>query len=451
MRVAWTMACLLAAAAVAEPPTLEETRAAIERGLAGMTALQRSGGWGRAETVDLQHRRGEHGFIDSDWITLQPPATPTVAGVYLRATKALGAGPWESALIRAQRAIVGLQTPHGGFPHEGDPTDEPRPSGTLDDDTTTASINFLLDWAQHTEKPSAIEPVVRGAGFLIEAQYDDCGGWPQYYPPPRLGYRKYITLNDNVMYNAIETLLRLHREPGLSGCLAAAKRAGDCLIRLQGGPGERIWAQQYDPETLEPASARRFEHAGYTPAESALVMQSLVLLYLYTGEEKYLDPLDDAFAWYETHELPDGSYARLYEPGTETPVYGHPETDEKVYDVAQARGGYGWQGNWYPTGAKQLLDRIEAEGREAVYADILNPEPARHPSSSYARGARAAIDGINDDGVWVSKPTEEERGMLARRGVDTIPDMIRSGDFVTQMTRLLNYYEALVREQEEDS
>ncbi|MBI1317950.1 MAG: hypothetical protein GC168_03240 [Candidatus Hydrogenedens sp.] len=437
-------------ATLAQTPTQDETRAALDKALTAMAGQQRNGGWGNSVTVDGSALRGEHDLIASDWITLQPPATPKVAGVFLRAARLLGSDPWEGVVMKARDAIMALQTEEGGFPHEGDPAAHSHRSGTFDDDTTTACINFLLDWAQYSEKPGALDPVTRGAAFIEAAQYH-CGGWPQYFPPPRRGYQRDVTLNDNVMRNVIFTLLRLHREPVIAGTLECAKRGGECLIRLQGGEGERIWAQQYDPDTLEPSWARKFEPPGYSPAESVGACDALIELYLETGEDRFLAPLPDAFAWYddESHRLPNGKFARLYEPGTHRPVYGRRDVAEKVYDFANATGGYGWQAEWYPHAAKAAYDRIQEIGRDAYLEERAAARAVQPTAASLAERATQAIAAMNADGLWIEHATEEEQKFLSTAGHDPDVDMIPSGLFCKHAGALLDYYEALQREQED--
>jgi PelA/Pel-15E family pectate lyase len=450
------LCCLLLAASclpvAAQPaPTLDDTKTALERALTAMAAQQRNGGWGRSVSADGAVLRGEHDLIREGWITLQPPATPTVAGVYLRAAKLLSGDPWEGVVIKAKDAIIALQTTNGGFPHEGDPAGEPRSSGTFDDDTTTACINFLLDWAQYAEKPGALDPVKLGPEFIFAAQ-TACGGWPQYFPAPKRGYQRYITLNDNVVRNVITTLLRLHREPVIPGALDSAKRGGECFIKLQGGEGEAIWAHQYDPDTLEPAWARNFEPPGYSPAESIGAMDALVELYLETGEDRFLEPLPKAFAWYDAQErLPNGKLARLYEPGTHRPLYGRRDKPEKVYDFEQATTGYGWQVEWYPHAAKAAYERIATVGRDAVLAERAEARAQKRSAAELAPKAAEAIAAINADGLWTVPTTEEEKKFLRDAGKDENVPMIPSGEFCQNAGRLLDYYEALLREQEDAS
>ena len=179
---------------------------------------------------------------------------------------------------------------------------------------------------------------------------------------PESHYGGHITFNDDVMANLIRVLLELNKLTGDAKYLAAAVRGGECIIRLQGGAGQEIWAQQYDAHTLEPASGRSFEPAGYTPNESKEICDSLIELYLATGQDRFLKPLPRAFAWYDTHRLPNGKWARLYEPGTQRPVYGLPGDSGITYEVARARPGYSWQGRWYPHDARRAYERIKVVG-----------------------------------------------------------------------------------------
>lgn len=431
-----TTLALVALAALAADATAAETRSALERALAAMTTHQAHGGWGQAHAVDADLVWGEHLAIASDWITLQPPATPTAAGVYLRAAQVLEDARWLAVARRAKDAMLAMQTDAGGFPHEGAPAGPRRKQGTFDDDTTTSVLRFLIDFWKHTNDPADRANVDRVGAFLLAAQYES-GGWPQAHPPPAGGYQRCITFNDNVMVNVIRALFLLHEATGDDRYLDAAKRGGEAILRLQGGPGEEIWAQQYDPDTLEPAWARYFEPPGYSAGESRQVCELLVDLYLRLDDDRYLEALRRALGWYEANRLPDGRWWRLTEPGTRRPVFGRRDKKIAVYDRAEATTGYSWEGDYYPRAAAEALARIDAVGATAYRAErdrAVKPNLER-----IGREAAEALAALDEDGRWTAPPNEKEREEMQKRGIPEDTRMVRVGDFVRGASRLMDF------------
>lgn len=442
LRTVLSLCVLSTLSAACEENSLEkQTEETLRRALTTMAGRQTHGGWGRAYTLDGSIMWGEHRPIPAYAITIQPPATPSVAGAYLRAARVLNDAGFAANAKAARDALVAMQTHEGGFPHEGNPSGPKAKMGTFDDDTTTGALNFLIDWWQYTGKEDDLALIILTGDFLIAAQYPDSGGWPQAYPPPSGGYAKCITFNDNAMVNVIKSLLRLHALLGDPRYLDAATKGGDCIIRLQGGPGEEIWAQQYDPETLEPAWARNFEPPGYSSVESIGVCNILIELYLVTGDQRYLEPLPKAFAWYDARRLPNGKWARLYEPKTQRPVYGRRDVAERVYEFENACSGYGWQGDWYPYDAKRAHARILEIGREA-YLDERNAPAPKTPPEAMTERVRAICDALSPSGWWGSNPSETELAEYQKAGVSEDMPMVHMNTFNRNVHALLDYLEA---------
>lgn len=420
-------------------PRVERTaRAACD---AMLTRSQR-GGWAHAWAESNSLTWGEYKPVASGVITVQPPATPTVAAAMLRAGKLLDVPKYIDAAKAARDALAAIQTEGGGFPHEAEPGAKKATSGTFDDHVTTGALDFLIAWWQHSGDAADRALVDRVGDFLLAAQHP-CGGWPQAYPPGKTGYHGCITFNDGAMANVIRALLRLNTLLRDERYLQAAIRGGDCIIRLQGGPGEEIWAAQYDPDTLKPAWARKFEPPGYSASESQGVCNLLVDLYLETGLDRFLEPLPKAFAWYDAHRLPNGKWARFYEPGTQRPVYGRRDKQEPVYDYAQAAKGYAWQGDWFPASARDALSAIRAEGAAAYKKRLADAqETPRRPD---ARRVRDVCVALSPNGYWLSEPGGDYIEDMKKAGVATDERIIRTNTFCANMTLLLDYLERTPR------
>lgn len=412
----------------------------LDQSLQAMAEFQRHGGWGVAWSLDEKVVWGEHLPIPDDWITVQSPATPTAAGIYLRAGQVLDDPRWIAVAGKAKEALCKLQTAEGGLPHEGPPSDGPAKRASFDDGVTTGALDFFIDWWHHTKDPQDFVAIERVGKFILTSQYADSGGWPQSYPLPS-NYGRYITFNDGNFSQIISSLFKLERESGDVRYRNAAVRGGECILKLQGGTGQSIWAQQYHPETLEPAWARKFEPPGYTPAESSVVCDTLVELFLETGDYRYVESLGRALKWYESHKLKNGKYARLYEPDTGRPVYGRRDKAVKVYDFAEACSGYGWQGTWYPHKAKEAYDQIQADGGKAFReAHSKDEKPKRNRPSNKAM--MFTFNHLSKEGHWTRKPSPKQLAEYKKRGVDPDVRMILMRDFNSHVSRLLDYIEA---------
>ena len=128
---------------------------------------------------------------------------------------------------------------------------------------------------------------LRGLDYVFAAQYPN-GGWPQVWPLQG-GYHDAITFNDNAMTNILHLLLDVSEGtnefvfvPEHVRALAAAslKRGINCLLACQiVVDGHRtVWAQQYDPLTRQPTSARNYEMPSQVAGESASIMIFLMQL-----------------------------------------------------------------------------------------------------------------------------------------------------------------------------
>jgi hypothetical protein len=416
-----------------------ETETCLRRALGAMAALQHNGGWGRAYARHRGVMWGEHNPRPASWITVQPPATPVTAMLFLEAGRLLEEPAYITVAEKARDGLAALQTPEGGFPHEGDPASgNVTAPGTFDDNVTTAALDFFIAWWRYTGKAEDAALVHEIGDFILAAQYADSGGWPQRYPV-RGGYGRHITFNDNAMVLAMRALMKLEKETGDKRYRKALEKGAACILKLQGGPGEEIWAQQYDAETLQPAWARKFEPPGYSSAESAGVCRLLIDLYLEYGRKAYLDAVEKALAWYETHRLPNGKWARLHEPGTQRPVYGRRDKAEKVYDFEKACSGYSWQGNWYPADVAETVQRIHTQGRSAVRQARMEAERSAHtPAAPDTAALDRLCDSLSEAGYWLRAPGEREKPFLVKAGCPEDEAIIDLGLFNRNARQLLD-------------
>lgn len=269
--------------------------------------------------------------------------------------------------------------------------------GTIDNDATTTQLNFLAKVISASGSLNAKQfraSFLLGIEYLLEAQFPN-GGWPQVWPLEG-GYHDAITYNDNAMTQVLDLLDRVSRGEGdfafvpkdLRRQVAESFARGiRCLLETQIKNNGRLtaWAQQVDPFTLQPVSARNFEMPAISAGESAGILLLLMNdLPHPTAEEQRA--IDSGIAWLRKTSIygeswqhsPDGRdlmpaagsgplWARYYQIGTNKPIFG--DRDKSIHDDVkeisrERRNGYAW----YSDGAKQALDRFTTWSQQ-------HPEP----------------------------------------------------------------------------
>jgi len=421
-------------------PSLEkQARATAKRAAQFFHSIATKGGYVGNYSLDLKKRYGE-GFYEpakANEIWVQPPGTPSVGEVYLRALRVTGDSMYLNASVDAGRALAWGQRKAGGWDHLVDVGhmnhDKDRPvrnNGrcSFDDDVTQSAISFLMDLDQVVDQPWVTESVDLGLQFIMKSQFPN-GAWPQWYPLIG-GYHDDYTFNDGAINDCIKTMLNAYRIYGKEEYLNCAKRGGDFIILSQLPPPQAGWAQQYTHD-LKPAWARTFEPPGVCSAATANNIRTLIDLYLVTKEEKYLAPIPNAIAWLERSKIGADLWARLYEVGTNRPVYGDREDGNKVhYDYAKIsereRTSYGWQGSFGIRQAVAYYARIKSGGgkdRSAHHTEPLTPRQRKQRAERWAPRVREAIAALDGQGRW------------AKDG------MIDTATFVKNMNLLCDYLE----------
>jgi len=445
--VAALVVLLHAGAAAAFHGPDDELLAAARDGMAGathfFTAISTNGGWAGIYSRDLAKRYGEAVYEKArpNEIWVQPPGTPTVGKTLLRAWRVTGDRRYRDDARRAGRALVWGQRTVGGWDHRVDvshlapeATRPERRKGqcTLDDDITQGAIDFLMDLDRDLDEPWLDDGVRRGLAYLVKAQFP-CGAWPQWYPL-RGGYHDYYTFNDNTINDCVRVLLDAHRQYGRAKVLEAARRGGDFIIASRLDPPQAGWAQQYSHD-MKPAWARSFEPPGVCSAATARNIRTLLDLAVYTRDAKYLEPIPAALEWLQRAELKDGAWARLYELGTNKPIYG--DRDRKIHYTLreiseERRTGYSWQGGFGVESAARYYRRVKeagleayAEERAAARKQEPSPESLAERARRLAPRARKAVEALDAKGRWI-----DDDGR------------IRCGTFVRHMRTLCDYVEA---------
>jgi PelA/Pel-15E family pectate lyase len=281
---------------------------------------------------------------------------------------------------RMAEVILSFQAPNGGWSKHVDFRQHPRQTGesffgesdlwewisTIDNNSTTEEIRFLMRANQARRDKRYEEAIVRGLEFLTASQYPN-GCFPQVYPLQG-GYHDGATFNDDATINVLRLMndVRSDRYPYLHGrtvgkanvaSLGGIRCILDSQIRVNGTL--TAWGQQHDPLTLEPIAARTYELKSISALESASIVD--FLMSIPNASPNVVRSVDAAVAWmtavplqgltYSAYELKASPetpplWGRLYEIGTNRVIMANRD-GVKLYDwdkLTDRRSGYRWYG-----------------------------------------------------------------------------------------------------------
>ncbi|MCP4169551.1 MAG: polysaccharide lyase, partial [Fuerstiella sp.] len=250
--------------------------------------------------------------------------------------------------------------------------------------------------------------------------------WSRTYP--KIKYIGYYTLNDSNMSHIVDMLFEAHRIYDREDCFQSAVKTGEFFLSAQMPEPQPGWAQQYDLQ-MHPAWARKFEPAAITGGESQSVMKTLVTLYRFTADPKFVAPLPAALAYYRRSLLPDGRLARFYELKTNRPLY-----FTKEYELTYADDD---MPTHYSFKVSSRLDRLEQDYKQALATApaLLKPQN-RHVSrvnrsAEFQNSAAAVAKSLDARGAWV------ETGRM-RHQTDSL-DIIEMRTFVRNLETLARF------------
>jgi len=457
----------------------EQARASLRKAVEFYrTKVATHGGYHFAYAEDLSYGRSEMSEGPTR-VEIQRDGTPLVALAYLDAYAATGDAYYLDSARDVARALVKGQYCSGGwdyyiefdpakrgqFPYRADgscakrdATSQERPT-TLDDNVTQSAVRVLMRIDRELGfKDASIHEAARFAlDSLVKAQYPN-GAWPQRYSQfptpsefpvkrasypaswerkwPGASYYTHYTFNDNSIVDAMDAMLeaaRIYTEPRY---LASAEKGGEFILLAQMPEPQTGWAQQYDRE-MHPAWARQFEPPSITGGESQSVLRALLLLYRETGNQKYLEPIPRALAYYKRSMLPDVAapseirrrtcpagtpcVARFYELHTNRPLYitkgtrvtavGQGTTNVDGYELSYSdasvithyavlTSGSGFGAIEREFNAIRNADRASLKRPDKLHglspwAEARTGETAVQPSR-----VRAAIDAMDARGAW---------------------------------------------------
>lgn len=401
------------------------------------------GGYVYHYTLDLQRRWGE-GEATPDQIWVQPPGTPAVGMAYLQAYKATRDRYYLEAATEAAEALLHGHLASGGWTNaidfdprgqraalyrNGQGKSKGKNNSTLDDGISQNALRLLMrvDQAYGFQRANVHQATQVALKALLAAQFPN-GGFPQIWTGPvsqqpvvkanypnhdwrtegRIkNYWDMYTLNDGLAGTVTDVLIEAHAIYDDPKYRDALTRLGDFLILAQMPDPQPAWAQQYNYQ-MQPIWARRFEPAAITGGESQDVLATLIKIYRYTGDVRYLEPIPRAIAYLRSSQLPDGRLARFYELKTNKPLYMTRQGDiyTLTYDDANLPDHYGWK-------VSSQLDSLARDYQACLRADGTASIDQARDLKSFEKQVRRIIDALDEHGRWVSvSEGESQTGQL---------------------------------------
>ena len=354
--------------------------AAIDETLDALVALERpAGGWtfagpagARPEPFTLVVKTAEHwlapfGLATWDLVVVRSPGTPAAGLLLLDGYRRTGRAAYLAAACRAGDLLVATELAHGGWFSELPVHDTATPwwfrwtadmRPMLDDDVTPGAIRLLLELWNVTGEARYRTAAERGIDLVMRAQLVS-GAWPLDARPRWLRrvhphYEDQAALNDGATPFAMTTLLVAARTLGRPELVAAARRAGDWLVSVQGATPHAGWAQQYAADGT-PTVARRFELPALASWETRHAIDALVALADATGDRRYCTSAHAAARWLDAVRVGPACWARYYDLETGAPLFAD-AAGRRVRSSVDARPGYSWLGEF---GIPWTLRRFE--------------------------------------------------------------------------------------------
>jgi len=426
-------------------------------------------------TALVTRRRGESGDLPLTTNWVQPPGTPWVGMAFLRAYEATGEKLYLDAAVAAAHCLAWGQLESGGWAYSIEfdlkrnkyryhhlveakvpNVSRLRNTTTFDDNNTQSATRLLMAVDQYVDDPKIDDAVRRALNCFLAAQYKGGpwdGAWPQRYPPPRKGYGRYPTFNDNTMSDCVRTMLAAYRQYEKQEYLDSVKRCLEFYLRSQQPAPQSAWAQQYD-ENLKPAWARKFEPPAITGGESSGNIKLLIDMYIELGDERYMEAAAKAIDWYKRSRIGGterrGVWARFYEVGTNRPLYFTREY-KLVYTDDDLPIHYSFKGNYGVNSRMRYYEEVKKRGREyylKLRAHRNTPQEWRARAKRMERKVKAIMQKQDELGRWVKVVTKRDKARDERGRVywkvdkNTKLHMMYSRDFVKNMKALADYITA---------
>lgn len=151
------------------------------------------------------------------------------------------------------------------------------------------------------------------------------------------------------------------------------------------------------------------------------MIDSLIDLYLVTGEEKFVKPIPAAVEWLKRSQISLGRWARFYELKTNRPLY-FTRKYELTYADDDLPTHYSFQSDYGIPGTIRRLEQLRAVGQEAL-RNREEQRRVRRPSEDVVRNVIASLD---ERGRWVTEGRIEMRTYV--RNMTTLCEFLEAGE-----------------------
>lgn len=434
------------------------------------------GGYVYRYSADLKKREGE-GKTGADTVWVQPPGTPSVGMAFVDAYQLLGDAYLLEAARETGECLIRGQLHSGGWDAsiefdpkarkrhayrvDGTPAKRARNNTSFDDQKTQAALAMLMRLEEvekfqnsrvHEAATFALDSILKaqfpnGAWSQVYSKFPDAAAhpvkaatfpdeWPRTYPSG--DYWQHYTLNDNALVDTAAVMLAASRIYKESKYRAAAIKAADFLLLAQLPKPQPAWAQQYDAQ-MHPVWARKFEPPAISGSESQNVIELLHLMYIETGERKYLDAAAKAIAYLKKSELPDGKLARFYELQTNRPLYFVKVTYELTYNDDALPTHYAFK-----VGSR--LEALQRENRDLARSSEENLKDLRFPGDRRHDGILDGLPSVDEVQVRQIIAAQDERGAWVEPGKlryhgksDDTREVIETKTFIKNVAALSEY------------
>jgi hypothetical protein len=397
-------------------------------------------------SLDGGIRRGEGGIVSPSVGWVQPPGTPAVGAAFLRIFEVTADRHWLDAAADVAKALTSTQLLSGGWFYliETDPKERRswcyradmrrsdcrevkenanRNKTVLDDNNSQSVLNFLMWYDRKSDHadPAVADAIRFGLKRIMRMQYPN-GAVPVFFDTNQPGdnvvaaptaslpaswqhdWQKpqtppYFIVNDDLPRDTGRLFLNAYHLYGVAQYRETAIRIGDFLLSAQLPAPQSGWAQQYD-RTMQPVWGRVFEPPALTSKETAGSIDYLIDLFVETGEPKYLKAANSAADWLKATRLPDGTWSRYYELGSNRPMYVD-ENNSVTFEPVNLLDHYNLRGTF---DIPAVLDRLE----KATSGETVTPSPLwisaadRLTGTDLAANVKGLIARQDPSGRWVA-------------------------------------------------
>jgi len=212
----------------------------------------------------------------------------------------------------------------------------------LQDKFQTIPFLFMVMMYRVTRESRYLDSARRNADLVLSLQNEN-GSWPALYDLERRagwtgsmsthgGARDGGEYNDFSTTDPMRMMILMYHVTGDPKYVRGLKKTGQWIFDTQIGEGKvRGWCQQYDKHN-RPAWGRPFEGPVISPRVLTWFVGPMCrTFHLITGEDRYVDLMKEAAAWYRSVEVPGpkgGWYYQYLADGT--PCYAW---DRKIFTI----------------------------------------------------------------------------------------------------------------------